>query len=954
MRKVPSIKADDCLVQKYVGSAYDNIIEVNKHIPDITEVADNIDAIKEVADNLPIEVPVNKVLPPVAAIAGQTKFNIGKSLQSIQVNRSGTIEQTDQYSYDKNTGIVTLLNDPAQAGEKFQFTYGIPPAQGIEIDGITVKLIDFVHPDDMYIEQAWKRMLEYFGIVSNATSKNMIIKMGGQDWLNKEPMKQFRGMQIDFEGQSITDVATGLTSDTPDGDYWYRRKGVFWSYPDDSIPVRNTFITADVFEGQSSIVVDDVSHTEAGDIIVIDLWDGGFDPNRDYNNVPMEQGWQGNLNGIHPYIQRICKVVEVQPDNNRLVIDYTFGWTVRVSQFPENRRDGKPYKGLRTSIYVDGLWDGTNPQPEENNIINTVRTFKPHELPTGTAIRNFNYICESVSSRAMTAGIMRWAKYDRYFVNWFYSYDTRIEMGMLNKAKLGCFLGVYNSHHSVRDIYASYIIKGLEGGEGYLTNGARGHDHHHENLYQVGGRHVHDSTGGSNMTIRNSWGILDQGGSAAFDTHGRYEHDITYINCKGAICIIGANNRVSFGGATSKIKIDHCYFQKLFGFSENLSIESSEIWDIGDSVPALAPDDLHDRECGLYVGLCRMSNVVGFTMKIASDPRYMTSFDTTSYPGGPQTAKERYDPYINSPRGKDISLDGRIGCYMDSVIYTNGRFSNHWVMDVTGGRSWTATTAAATTTVDFVNNCYLNLDTKFERTQCNITGKTKVIEIDATMSSDYVAATSLTYGITISDLEHWDYDVDKAISISILDTVWNFDDASAKRCFSLSRSNPKVAGNQKVLLSFSNNIQNGSETDSKIYLANIDLAGSMSGNVFKGFSVAAYDAAFGNLTDFPIEFIRRGNSYTGGAISRDSMWREEVDLNLSTMQAFEEIRTTIPTTRRLKPESVVTLRMGYIPPNVIVQAFYDTQTSEWKVKAVNASNSTKFFSNARALIQVEE
>lgn len=65
--------------------------------------------------------------PPVIATQGQTQFYVGAGLNGIQVNRDGTIEQTDAWSYDKQTGYVTILGTPASAGESFQFGYNMLP-----------------------------------------------------------------------------------------------------------------------------------------------------------------------------------------------------------------------------------------------------------------------------------------------------------------------------------------------------------------------------------------------------------------------------------------------------------------------------------------------------------------------------------------------------------------------------------------------------------------------------------------------------------------------------------------------------------------------------------------------------------------------------------------------------------------------------------------------------------
>lgn len=77
--------------------------------------------------------------PPVIATQGQTEFYVGLGLNGVQVNRDGTIEQTNTWSYNKETGYVSILGTPASAGESFQFGYNLLPGS-VELNLPSVRI----------------------------------------------------------------------------------------------------------------------------------------------------------------------------------------------------------------------------------------------------------------------------------------------------------------------------------------------------------------------------------------------------------------------------------------------------------------------------------------------------------------------------------------------------------------------------------------------------------------------------------------------------------------------------------------------------------------------------------------------------------------------------------------------------------------------------------------------
>lgn len=84
-------------------------------------------------------------LPPVTALDGQTQFFVGTGLNYINVNRSGTIEFNDKYTYDQLTGYITL-NEPAESGELFQFGFNFLPSSTMSQVNIVEPSIQMLRP----------------------------------------------------------------------------------------------------------------------------------------------------------------------------------------------------------------------------------------------------------------------------------------------------------------------------------------------------------------------------------------------------------------------------------------------------------------------------------------------------------------------------------------------------------------------------------------------------------------------------------------------------------------------------------------------------------------------------------------------------------------------------------------------------------------------------------------
>lgn len=907
--------------------------------------------------NLLFDTALPNFLPPVTSTQGQTDFFVGTGLSGVQVNRNGTIEQVNSpgqtngsYSYNSSTGIVTL-NEGASIGESFQFAFNlIPGGVPIQHDGgseIYVDLTEYELDTDTSMHQAWDRMLADKGITSNATSKFITVYLGNKaEWVSLAPCRQYRGIKVDVGGSKIIDRAA--STDIPEGEVWYRNKGIFWAYPDTDVPARNTFVTENINEDDGAITVDDISKIEKGDYLVIDLWDGGYDENRDYSGVPIADGWQGMENGLHPVEQKIVRVVDVIAASKRVVVDYRFGWRMRVADWPATRRDGTQYKGTRDTLYIDGLWDGSDNNPYESDIMNNVRIFKPSELPTDIGVKNYNYECQSVSTQTgdpVSGG--RWQKWDRYFANYFYTYRTHFVSGNLENCKMGNFIGVYNSVHGCSSVECSYVSEGSTGGEGYLTNGGRGHSHYHSRIRQAGGRHVHDSTGGAYMVIEFAESFYEFANTAGMTLHGRYEHNITYLNCQSATLGLAANG-VAFGRASKNVNIEGGKYKDVFGFCHSLKMTNVDCNSIGQTRNAALfyPQDLHDASSGMYVAYAQLTNVkTQNETKIAVDPRYMVALDTVTVPGGHTPAADVYDPYTErGVRNDPIINDLRRGLYISNSTLCGARFVGHHNLDISGGKLWDEFDHAVAT----IKDCrYHTVETELDRVRINVEGRFDSSTINVDYAGNYIDGTDLFRVVFWTDIENWTYSHSVGCTINLTGGNWIMR-GKVNKAFSISRSSPIQTGDLPLVFNMNGLNLLGSVSKSRFTLDNIALTGLIMSNIFSGQSIEAFQG--GSSVSLPDGLIIKDNIFTGGAdnVDKDD-WYIERNVNLSfastSIPSGGEIRALVPQMANgytPKAGDSVVVNLNNLPDGCVACAYFDNTTDNmYKVKVINASGATQ-------------
>jgi hypothetical protein len=910
------------------------------------------------------------VLPPIVATQGQTEFNIGTDLYGIQVNRDGTIEQRSKWSYSTTTGVLTLVGDAASAGETFEFTTrALPSAHTTQrVTSKTVYLTDYKEDTDIEMKQPWDRMLEEFGIVSNATSKPLVVKLKDIGLPIKTPMYKPSGIYVDMCGETIVFNCSELDADTvAEGSYYYRRKGHWWSRPDDDVPVRNTFVTDDISDGDAGIILDDVSQIEIGDYLVIDLYDGGYNPLRDYSGFPVSSGYLGQLKGYHPKIQRICKVYSVDNVTNRVVTDYRFGWDVKVSQFPATSRDGSAYKGLRTDLYLDALWDDTQTTVnayENGNPMNNVRVFKPDEIIRNTGVFNGFIKDESPAVRVITAGTERWENFAQYVVQDFYSYDSWFQNVKTIDHKMGFFLGVYNSNR-VGDNCGGTMTTPLSAGEGYLFNSARGHNYYVDNCKTVGYRHLVDSTCGSYGYVTNCEPLASYAGGPDFNLHGVYEHDFTYTNCGafgGVLFGFANNNRYTFGGFCKRVKMNTCKARDIYGFCVDLEINGGSFQNIGGIfspgfIGSRPDDDLFDLDCNLFVGRLAMNGVeVAGITKVGVDPRVMTELDRYLAPGqsaptneyydtqadvtvGHVPAKYWYDPYYE----ENGSINNRFGVYYSNTQTPSFLMSGHYCVSVQGGRVWYTGSTAGRSRCELRNVQVQDINTIMDRVDMLINGRVMSSKHSSTLLGDHLYDVAGSEGVFFRDLEAWNYDNNDGVSISLTGTTYHYVQSTAGlRPFSLSRTTPISAGNLRVDLVCNGIGFTRVAQPFQVDLDNITLTGSVSGNSFDVGGLLFRTS--GASVDAPDTIKVTDNSYYGSS-NKDNNNRavSGVIISFSTniVPANGEIRALIPTSalgRTLLSTDYVDVIFDTLDEGLTVQAYYDTTgTPAWKVKVVNAS-----------------
>lgn len=880
-----------------------------------------------------------RTLAVIEATEGQTQFFVGTGLSRVSVNRDGTQPFDDTFSYNDLTGYVSIIGEglPVEAGEKFQFGVNFIPASssGDNEFGQVVYLDKYRSDTDIDMLDTWNRMLSDLGISSNKTSRPIEISLSSNaDWINKRPIPLYSGMTIDFDSGVMRDQASDPSK------YYYRRKGLFYSNVDPGTPIRNTFVTGDIQRNQASIDVDDVSQVEIGDYAVIDLWDNGYNASRDYSTVPVNEGWGGHKFGIHPHVQRIVKVEDIV--GNKLVIDYRFGWELLVaSKFPALRRSGGEYRGLKTSMYLDGIWDGTTKALNSYDLdcCNNVRFFKPDEIPIDITIKNPIVYDECTAGRVTTPDAEnRWDKYARYFWNAFYSYGTSIVGLKSYDAKLGGFLGVYNSDHKVMHSRIDYDKRfTLTGGEGYMTNGARGHNHLSWDNKQVGGRHVHDSTGGSNMLIGYCESIYESRNALAYDTHGRFEHDITYLECRGSAMGLAANGRISFGGMSSRIKIIGGSYRDIYGYCEDLSIsDTTQVTTLGATTIAnQLPGDLNDTNCNLQVGLLKCSATVSGNILIACEPRFLTQID--------DAAGNYYDPYVpKGPRTFDFKSNGNLGIFLTDTPLLGGRLSYAPTLSVNGGKVWYSGDGNIGR-LDVVNCKDHAIDTIFDRVELRISGRLSTSRIKGLFRGDYLFGNTNNLGVVYSDIDEWGLDNTKGISINLShECDYN---GEGSRAFSVRRGTNQSPGNLNVRLKV-----NGVEAykplePSLIYTTDINCSGGISNCEFTDFSFD-FVVDGGAISQQPSGFKINNNNYVKCKNKDTDSWVKEENLNFSfsasSIPAGGEVRALIPSSYEPVFGDSVVVNMNNLAEGCAISTYYDNTTdNKFKVKIVNSSATSK-------------
>lgn len=912
-------------------------------------------------------------LSPFTALDGQTEFSIPSGVDGLQVNRDGTIEQTSQWSYDSDTGVLTLAT-PCSAGEKIQISYNTSPSSVISAvsESKTVYLTDYVQVGDTEMKQAWDRMLADHGIVSNATSKPLVVKLKDIDLPIKTPMFKPSGIWVDLCGETIIFNCSELDEFTAArGDYYYRRKGHWWSRPDDDVPVRNTFVTADIKDGDAGIILDDVSQIEVGDYLVIDLYDGGYNPLRDYSGFPVSSGYLGQLKGYHPKVQRICKVYSVDGVTKRVVTDYRFGWDIKVSQFPAMTRDGVEYKGLRDKLYLDALWDNTQTtvnQYENGNPMNNVRVFKPSEIIRNTGIFNGYIKDQSPATRVDTAGTERWENFAQYVVQDFYSYDTWYQNVKTIDHKLGLFLGVYNSNR-VGENCGGTMTTPLSEGEGYLFNCARGHGYYVDDCKTVGYRHLVDSTCGSYGYVTNCEPIASYAGGPDFNLHGVYEHDFTYTNCGavgGVLFGFANNNRYTFGGFSKRVKMNSCKARDVYGFCVDLEINGGTFQNLGGIfspgfIGSRPDDDLFDLDCNLFVGKLTINGatVSGIT-KVGVDPRVMTEIDKYLAPtqaaptgeyyasksevtAGDVPAKYWYDPYYE----ENGDINNRFGVYYTNVQTPSFLMSGHYCLSVQGGRVWYTGSTSGRSRCELRNIQVQQLNTIFDRVDVLVNGRLMTCKNTSTMLGDHLFNVAGTEGLFFRDLEAWNYDVNDGVSISLTGSQYHYMQSTAGlRPFSLSRSTPVAAGDLRVDLTCSGVAFTRVPQAFQVDLDNILLTGAITGN---SFDVGGLLFRTSGAPVNPPDTIQvSGNNYFGST-NKDNDKKVVSGVNISfsstTVPANGEIRALIPTStfgRQMLSTDYVNIAFNNLAEGLTAQAYWDNSgTPAWKVKVVNATGTSK-------------
>lgn len=834
--------------------------------------------------------------------------------------------------------------------------------------GQFVSLSSYVEVGDTCMEDAWERMIVDLGITTNMDAYPVYIWGGDRDWNMKRPKRLFSGMTYDGGDRKHTYIATGLAPEYVDaGTYYYRRYGMFYNRPhDDGIPLRNTYITGTIYDGTRRLKLNSLVDVAVGDYLVVDLYDGGYDPTRNYSGVPLANGWEGQLHGYHPNYSRICRVEDVRESDNTVVIDTSFGWQMAVPTWPSTKRDGTSYQGLRTTLYEDTLWlsEGITFNTYERGPMNNVRIFKPNEICKDITLKNLYVVDESTASRVISpSGTERWDNYAAYVCQFYYSYNTHLENIRAEKLKMGVFLGLYNSLHRFINVSAVDWQTPMVGGEGYMCNGARGHSHVVRDAFMQGGRHLHDSTGGGHILVEGCRSEAPWDGNAEFDTHGRYEHDITYRNCNGDTIGLGMNGRYTFGAFTKRIVIDGCTFNDAFGCCVDLTISNSLFnGGFGGSFSmTLDPaKDIIDNTGNVHVGrLSIVNSVINGPIKVSFDKRLDTALDTTTVAGGHVTSASYYDPYYEAGPDGEWVFTNPFGLYISSSQLNSGYVADMYTVEIVGSRLW-YTGANGAGQLEVKNCRNYKASSTFDRIEVAHSGRMRSINYTgSTFLGNYGPSHPYDgWGVIITDMENWEYSNASGVAVTYNGTT-KLGNQNNSRWLSCSRSSPIAAGNLSVFLNVSGSTIVKVAGAASFNVNNISYQGAIVGNVFD--TGSWYFTNESTVQPTPSTVVADSNRYTNGATNRDTG-----DVVFSGFN-FPFASTTVPANGEIRaviePSGYTLAGSGYsiqanlnnLPVGCVAGVYYDNLLdNKWKIKVINAGSANQTLGSTLGTLKIRK
>ncbi|UYF10869.1 hypothetical protein 12VC501_gene0071 [Vibrio phage 12VC501] len=123
--KVPSSRAADCLVQKYIGSAYDKVKEVADVIGDVSVVANAVDEVKAVGTNID---NVNLLANSLPEYRIQETFTLVQGNQTITTTdiNVNAAEVSISSPYVDSRPLVLSEDYTVTGSNQINFTYTYP------------------------------------------------------------------------------------------------------------------------------------------------------------------------------------------------------------------------------------------------------------------------------------------------------------------------------------------------------------------------------------------------------------------------------------------------------------------------------------------------------------------------------------------------------------------------------------------------------------------------------------------------------------------------------------------------------------------------------------------------------------------------------------------------------------------------------------------------------------